>query len=77
MENRDNEFHEARLYHLDTYAANRAEGFPKTLSRRASRMDLPSTTKHDDEAMAVGNPETKFGPLQKIKKGAQFLGLIE
>jgi hypothetical protein len=72
---RNNVFDEARLYHLDTYAANRAEGFPKSISRRASRMDLPSTTRHENEAMAIANPKPTLG--QKLTKGMQFLGLTE
>ena len=43
--------------------------------RGASRMDLPSTTRHDDEAMAIANPKPTLG--QKLTKGMQFLGLTE
>ena len=66
---------EARVFHLPTYAANRQEGFPKYVSRRASSMELPSTTRHDNEAMAIANPKPTMG--EKLNKGLQWLGLTE
>lgn len=63
MENRDNEFHNGRVYHLDTYAENRANGFGRDESRAASEIKI-----------APRQPRTLKGD---IKRGAQWLGLIE
>ena len=72
MENRQDSFDNARVYHLDTYAANRDAGFGKTVSKRAARMDTPDMVRHENEAMAIHDK-----PAGKLTKGLQWLGLIE
>lgn len=75
MEDRAN--NPARVIHLPTYSANREAGFGKKISQRAATFDSPEMTKHENEAIALGNSWKKPTMGERLNKGLQWLGLTE
>lgn len=67
----------ARVVDLSTYRANREAGFDTGISKRAATYDSPELTKHEDEAIALGNSWRKPTMGEKLGKGMQWLGLTE
>mgnify|MGYP006281131995 CR=1 FL=1 len=67
----------ARVVDLSTYRANRESGFGKRISQRAATYDSPEMTKHENEAIALGNSWKKPTMGDRLNKGLQWLGLTE
>lgn len=64
-----------RVVDLTAYRNNRYYDFSPATSQRRSTVDTPEMIKHENEAMAMGNPKPSIS--QKISKGMQWLGLTE
>jgi hypothetical protein len=62
---------------LPKYRTNGEGGFVKVISQRAATHDSPELTKHEDEAIALGNSWKKPTIGERMTKGMQFLGLTE
>lgn len=66
-----------RVVDLESYRNNRSIGVSKATSQKRSTYDSPELTKHEDEAIALGNSWKKPTMGEKLTKGAQWLGIIE
>lgn len=66
-----------RVVDLESYRNNRSIGVSKATSQRRSTHDSPELTKHEDEAIALGNSWKKPTMGERLGKGLQWLGLTE
>ena len=67
----------ARVVDLEAYRNNRSLGFSAPTSQKRATYDSPELTKHENEAIALGNSGQKQSLGSKLTKGMQWMGLIE
>ena len=67
----------SRVIDLEAYRNNRSLGFSTGTSQRRATYDSPELTKHEDEAIALGNSGRKTTMGERLNKGMQWLGLTE
>jgi len=67
----------SRVIDLESYRNNRSLGFSAPTSQKRATYDSPELTKHEDEAIALGNSWKKPTMGERLNKGMQWLGLTE
>lgn len=65
----------ARVVDLEAYRNNRSIGESKARSQRRATYDSPELTKHEDEAMALGNSGAKRKSV--FDRAMDYLGLTD